>query len=46
MENDARNVKDKEKYEAPKVLASYSKKELEEAIQPHGPYNSNGCGCG
>ena len=46
MGTDARNVKDKEKYEAPKVLASYSKKELEEAIQPQGDYTSPGCGCG
>ena len=44
METDAINVKDKEKYEAPKVIASYSKKELEEAIQPHGQ-SGGGCGC-
>ena len=30
-------------YEAPKVLATYGKEELEEAIQPSG---GGGCGCG
>lgn len=38
----------KKEYEAPKVLASYSKEELEETIRPHGDYGSSGCsgGCG
>lgn len=42
----------KKEYEAPKILASYSKEELEEAIQPHGDYGAPGCsgscggGCG
>jgi hypothetical protein len=31
-------------YEEPKVLATYDKEELEEAIKPHGP--GGGCGCG
>ena len=39
----------KKKYEAPEVLASYSKEELEETIKPHGDYGTNddcnGCGC-
>jgi hypothetical protein len=30
-------------YEAPRVLATYSKQELEEVIQPQGV---GGCGCG
>jgi hypothetical protein len=34
-------------YEEPKVLATYDKEELEEAIKPHGSAPSyNGCGCG
>lgn len=48
MEKRIKESKTKEKYNAPKVLASYSKEELEEAIQPHGDYGSPGCsgGCG
>lgn len=41
---------DKEIYTEPKVLATYSKEELEETIKPHGPVDSYiggpGCGCG
>ena len=40
---------DKQLYVEPKVLATYSKEELEEAIRPHGPsdsYTDNGCGGG
>ena len=33
-------------YEAPKVLASYDREELEEAILPHGVLGTNGGGCG
>ena len=43
-------------YIAPRVLATYSKEELDEAIRPHGPTDSytsdggcsigGGCGCG
>ncbi|MBN1848690.1 MAG: hypothetical protein JW932_08910 [Deltaproteobacteria bacterium] len=36
----------KKEYEAPKVLASYSKEELEESIKPHGDYGQPGCGGG
>ncbi len=48
MEKLIKELKAKEKYEVPKVLASYSKEELEEAIQPHGDYGTPGCsgGCG
>ncbi len=41
--------KDKQLYVEPRVLATYSKEELDEAIKPHGPsdsYTDNGCGCG
>jgi len=34
----------KEAYVPPKVLATYSKEELKEAIRPHG--SGGGCGCG
>jgi hypothetical protein len=41
-------------YAVPRVLATYSKEELEEAIRPHGTVDSytdggcsvSGCGCG
>ncbi len=35
-------------YEAPRVLASYTREELTDSIRPHGPAPSydNGCGCG
>ena len=36
-------------YEAPKVLASYTREELAESIRPHGSvdsYSDSGCGCG
>jgi hypothetical protein len=36
-------------YESPKVLATYTKDQLAEAMRPHGPegsYNGSGCGCG
>ena len=37
----------KQKYEAPKVLASYEEKELEGLIRPEGAIQSGGgCGCG
>ncbi|MBI5115793.1 hypothetical protein HZA56_04925 [Candidatus Poribacteria bacterium] len=42
----------KRAYAAPRVLATYSKEELEEAIRPHGAVDSytndggGGCGCG
>jgi len=35
----------KEAYVPPKVLATYSKEELKEAIRPHGPAGGYG-GCG
>jgi hypothetical protein len=45
----------KKDYEPPKVLATYSKEQLAEAIRPHGPTGAygedpgcggGGCGCG
>jgi len=42
--------KKKPSYTSPKVIASYSRKDLAEAIRPHGSvsgYNDPGCGaCG
>ena len=41
--------KERREYEAPKVLASYTREELSESLRPHGAvdsYNDNGCGCG
>ena len=35
-----------DEYESPQVLVSYTKEELEEAIEPHGDYDQPGCGCG
>ena len=48
MEDKAVKVEQKEPYQKPEVLASYQKKELEEAIQPHGmpTFSPGGCGCG
>lgn len=49
MEGKEEKHKEKQSYEKPKVLASYQKEELEEAIQPEGnDGNSSGCygGCG
>lgn len=40
---------EKEIYTEPKVLATYSKEELEQSIKPHGPvdsYRDPGCACG
>ena len=34
----------KERYEPPKVLASYKKEELEAALKPHAQ-SGGGCGC-
>lgn len=37
----------RQEYEPPEVLASYSKEELEAALQPEGQFGSTcGCGCG
>jgi len=38
----------KQKYEAPKLLASYDKEELESLIRPEGFFlqSGGGCGCG
>lgn len=46
MESDKDITKEKKNYEAPEVIASYSKEELEKAIQPHGQSGGSGCGCG
>ncbi len=49
MKADGTRSEDKYTYETPKVLATYSKEELEEAIKPHGStdsYTDTGCGCG
>ena len=48
MDEKRRNDKLKRAYEPPKVLATYTKEDLKEAIRPHGPsfgYGSCGCGC-
>jgi hypothetical protein len=42
---DTQKTEGKETYETPQVLASYSKEELEEAIQPE-VYGQSGCMCG
>lgn len=36
----------KEKYVPPKILATYSKKELDEMIKLSGLHGGGGCGCG
>jgi len=39
----------KEAYQAPQVMATYTKDELADAIRPHGSrigYGDPGCGCG
>jgi hypothetical protein len=47
MEEKRRKLEENELYEKPRVLASYNKEELEEAIQPHeGQVVYGGCGCG
>ena len=49
MKADGTRGEDKCTYETPKVLATYSKEELEDAIRPHGSvisYTDSGCGCG
>lgn len=37
---------EKKIYEPPKVLATYEKEDLEEAIKPYGQIQSGGGGCG
>jgi hypothetical protein len=37
--------KEKLPYEEPKILATYQREDLEEAIMPHGE-SAGGCGCG
>ncbi len=56
MKPDGPRGEEKCSYETPKVLATYSKEELEETIRPHGSLisyggddagcGSSGCGCG
>jgi hypothetical protein len=36
----------KKEYEAPEILASYEKEELEELVQPEAQTGGSGCGCG
>ncbi len=36
----------KREYAVPKILATYSKKDLEEAIKPEAQLKGGGCGCG
>lgn len=47
MKVEETNKLEQKEYEAPEILASYDKKELEESIKPHGtPDQSGGGGCG
>ena len=49
MKADGTRCEEKCPYETPKVLATYSKEDLEDAIKPHGPsdsYTNDGGGCG
>ena len=50
MENGSERKPKKEQYEPPKVLASYEKNDLEDAVgidsEVEGFTNGGGCGCG
>jgi hypothetical protein len=50
MTGEERKGKEMEMYSKPRILATYNKEELEEAIQPHGQLPDGGCttggGCG
>jgi len=46
MEERKTESRTKERYVPPKVLATYSKKELEEMIRRSGLHGGNGGGCG
>jgi len=46
MENGKSERRVKDRYVAPKVLATYTREELKETIRPHGPqFGYGGCGC-
>ena len=45
MEHKDGKTNNEKSYEAPEILASYSKEELEAVIQPEGQ-STGGCGCG
>jgi NADH:ubiquinone oxidoreductase subunit F (NADH-binding) len=45
MEERKTESRTKERYVPPKILASYSKKELEETIRRSGLHGGGGCGC-
>jgi hypothetical protein len=43
---DKKDLREKKQvYEEPKILATYKKEDLEEAVMPHGQ-TGGGCGCG
>lgn len=47
MEEKTNRVGTKDRYVPPKILATYSKKQLEEMLQRSGLHGSGGaCGCG
>ena len=47
METKKTEPEEKQPYVAPKVIATYTKEELEETIKPLGQaVNYGGCGCG
>jgi hypothetical protein len=51
MEDRKKKPEEKRPYEQPKVLATYKKEDLEEAIRPYGQDSPDsgsggGCGCG